>query len=164
MSRGFITLHPEFGLNPTIPRCFFCGQDKNEIVLVGAASREQMPPTGVCFDKRPCDKCAECMKHGVILISARKAATKDDEADPYRTGGWVVMADEGVRRVFGHLYGPGQADRMLVSRVAFVEDAVWDGIGLPRGAAPGVPGSVDEFLAAKNQPPPAPQEDQRVDE
>jgi hypothetical protein len=29
-------LHNEYGLNPTIPICFFCGESKDEVALLGA--------------------------------------------------------------------------------------------------------------------------------
>lgn len=30
-----IKVSPKYGVNPTIPVCFFCGKPKNEIALMG---------------------------------------------------------------------------------------------------------------------------------
>jgi hypothetical protein len=115
-----IRLHKEHGLNPTIPTCFICGKEKNEVVLLGAAFKEQAPMHMV-LDKSPCDQCKEYMKLGVILISVKDGS---DHEDPYRTGGWVVVKKEAARRMFGESLGK--------SRMAFLEDTAWDKIGLPR--------------------------------
>lgn len=31
-----IRLHKDFGLNPTLPTCFYCGEETSEIALLGA--------------------------------------------------------------------------------------------------------------------------------
>ena len=33
MAKNDLILHKEHGVNPTIPICSFCGEDKNDIVL-----------------------------------------------------------------------------------------------------------------------------------
>lgn len=66
-------LHPKFGLNPSLDLCFYCLEDKG-IVLAGAATKEEAPRKAV-WDREPCEKCAEYMKQGVILISVK---------DPFR--------------------------------------------------------------------------------
>jgi hypothetical protein len=78
-------------------------------------------PKLACYDKEPCDKCKEYMKQGIILISVRDGEGGDN---PYRTGGWTVIKEEAVRRMF--------KDVDLYKRVAFVHDSVWDMVGLPR--------------------------------
>ena len=37
MSKGDIKLSKKHGLQPTIPLCPYCGKEKNEIALLGAA-------------------------------------------------------------------------------------------------------------------------------
>lgn len=36
-----IKLSPKYGVNPTIPVCFWCGKEKNEIALMGTCWRWQ---------------------------------------------------------------------------------------------------------------------------
>jgi hypothetical protein len=47
-----LRLHSKHGLNPTIPTCYFCGKEKNELVLLGAAYKEQAP-MHMTLDKEP---------------------------------------------------------------------------------------------------------------
>ena len=49
--------------------------------------------------------------------------------NPYRTGGWVVLTEDAVRRA---ITGDVQ-EYILRVRWAFVPDEVWDVLGLPRG-------------------------------
>jgi hypothetical protein len=118
MSRS-IRLHPKYGINPTIPTCFFCGEQKNEIILMGAAYKGEAPMSIGCVDREPCDKCANLMEKGVMLISVQD---NTDHENPYRTGKIVVITFEAAARLFPTL---GK------SRMAFVEDSMWKKIGLP---------------------------------
>jgi hypothetical protein len=113
-----IRLHKEHGLNPTIPQCFFCGKDKDEIVLLGAAYKEEAPMK-MCVDQIPCDECKKLMEMGVLLISVQDGSNRNN---PYRTGKLVVITQEVAKRVFNNI---GE------SRVAFIEESAWQRIGLP---------------------------------
>lgn len=106
-----IRLHKEHGLNPTIPNCYVCGKQKNEIALLGAAYKEKAPMGGLVIDKTPCDECKELMKQGVILISVKDGESGDD---PYRTGKFVVLKLDAAKRVFKNF------DEN--HRICFVED------------------------------------------
>jgi hypothetical protein len=54
------------------------------------------------------------------LVSVRDGTDHDN---PYRTGGMCVVKPEAAQRWF---------DTIGNGRIAFVEDTVWDRIGLPR--------------------------------
>jgi hypothetical protein len=131
-------LHPKHGVNPCIPTCFYCGEGKNEIILLGAMSKhitghDEAPMHGPCFDKEPCDKCKGYMKQGIILISV-DAAKSDDHSNPYRTGCFCVVKEEAVKR-WG-INSQELLDSILKDRVAFIPDDAWDKIGLPRQNIP----------------------------
>jgi hypothetical protein len=115
-----LRLHKKYGVNPTIPTCFLCGKDKNEIILLGAAYKEEAPMHMV-FDKEPCDKCKEYMKQGIILISVRDGESGDN---PYRTGGWVVVKEEALKKVIDD-------PKLLEKRMMFVPDSAWKILRLP---------------------------------
>jgi len=66
------------------------------------------------------------MSKGVIFISVKKGTRED----PYRTGGWCVIKDDGVRRM---PIEESLEKEILKERVCFIEDEVYDGFGLPRG-------------------------------
>jgi hypothetical protein len=116
-----IRLHKEFGVNPTILKCFLCGEDKNEIALLGASYKGQAP-MHMCIDQTPCDKCKEYMKQGVILISVRDG---ESGSDPYRTGGWCVVKREAMTNIIDD-------PKLLEKGAMFVPDPVWKQLGLPK--------------------------------
>jgi len=122
-----ITLSPKHGINAAIPLCFYCMKEKNEILLPGKLSGDMEAPRNAVWDDRPCDTCAELMKQGVILVSVKNGESGDN---PYRTGAWVVVRDEFIARIVAP---PTLRDQILKKRFAFLEDATWDAIGLPRG-------------------------------
>lgn len=118
---GSIRLHRDHGLNPTITQCFFCGKDKNEIALLGAAYKGEAP-MHMCIDKEPCDECKKLMDMGVLLICVKNGS---DRNNPYKTGPISVIKVETAQRIFGSSIGNG--------RVAFLEEEAWDKLGLPKG-------------------------------
>ncbi len=119
MAKGDIRLHKKYGLNVTIPVCFICGKDKNEVAMLGAAYKEEAPMR-MMLDRSPCQECEGLMEQGIILISVRDGESSDN---PYRTGGWVVVRDT-VEWL---------SDEEKKMRVVFVPDKAWDGMKLPRG-------------------------------
>lgn len=110
----------EHGLNPSISTCFICGENKNEILLLGHNKGKKAPHTA-CYNYEPCDKCKEFMKQGIILISVRDGESNNN---PYRTGGWVVIKEDAAKRIL--------SKEIIDKRIAFVEDKMWDMVGLPR--------------------------------
>jgi len=101
-------------------QCFFCMEAKE--VLLDRRLRKTLPRMAV-YDHEPCDKCRDWMKQGIILISVQQGS---DQKNPYRTGGWVVVKEEAFKGIFRN------SEEALKKRIAFVEDEVWDAVGLPR--------------------------------
>jgi len=108
---GSIRLHKEYGLNPTISTCIVCGQDKNELVLLGAGYKGQAPMhmiTGV----EPCDNCRKKYLEegdGVLLLEA--------DSDKKPTGTLMVIKREAFERVFNIPVPP--------RRIALIEDEAY---------------------------------------
>lgn len=86
---GRIRLSRKNGLNPTIPICPYCGEDKNELILTGAAgdkmARKMGRPEGdmpmrTYFegDYTPCDKCRE---KGVVVLVLDHEPVKGEKPD-----------------------------------------------------------------------------------
>jgi len=127
MGRG-IYLSKKHGVNPAIPLCFYCLEPKNEIVLPGRMKGDAQAPQHAVWDDLPCDKCREHMKNGIILISVDEKLSGGETTNPYRTGGWVVIKEDAIRRMID----PESAERILRLRFSFVTDETWDMLGLPR--------------------------------
>lgn len=105
MSKG-IELSPEYGLNPTLPVCFFCGEEKNEIALMGrmrsrkGARDDLEAPKRMLLDYEPCDKCREKFSQGVLLIEVNSYPMADNQPPiqegAYPTGKYVVVNPEAL--------------------------------------------------------------------
>lgn len=122
-----IKLSKKHGLNPAIPKCFYCGEDKNELILAGKMKGDQKAPQGMVWDEQPCDKCMAHMEKGIILISVNEQLSTDPR-NPYRTGGFAVVREEMIRRM---VYPQQLAKQIIKKRVAFIPDDAWEALGLP---------------------------------
>jgi len=153
-------LSKKHGVNPSITQCWYCGKD-DALVLFGRVGGQRAADMGwgnnpteydveaprkiCCGPEYPCPDCVALMEKGIIFISVRDGEEKPEKGvipNPYRTGGWSVLSEEYVIRTFT----PDIVEEMLTSRLAFVEDKVWDELGLPRGKVHGVPGSMEEYV------------------
>lgn len=98
-----IRLHREHGLNPTISQCYWCGSDKNEILLLGASYKGEAPRYMVA-NYEPCDVCKNGMAQGVTLMEAVKKPTFKNQQEMqegvYPTGRWCVITTEAFARIF----------------------------------------------------------------
>ena len=123
-----ILLSEKHGVNPSINVCFYCDQDKNEIILPGKLKGDAQAPMRSVWNLEPCDTCKGYMEKGILLISVDEAKSSDRQ-NPWCTGGWVVVTEEAVRR----MVKPDElADTICKRRMAFVPDEAWDMLGLPR--------------------------------
>lgn len=89
------------GLNPTIDVCFFCGNDK-QIILLGKLKGDVKAPGRIVSGYEPCKDCRKKMRLGVTVI---EVTNTDNGAAPMRpgvwpTGRWCVLK----RRVAGRLF------------------------------------------------------------
>lgn len=123
-----ILLSPKHGLNPTIPICFWCGEEKNEIALMGrigdARKGEDFEaPMHAVLDYEPCNKCREKMSLGFTMIEATHVPnpTTKVQMQPgvYPTGRYAVIKKEAAMRLF-----TPQTD--LSKGKAFVDSALFD--------------------------------------
>jgi len=141
-------------LATSIPKCFFCRKDKNEIImnktLTAHIAEKVADMHGKIVDMNPCQECRGWMDRGIILISV-KDGEKMEEAgwepdptrgpagmvppipNPYRTGGWTVITDDGfIRTMEGMKADEKCVQSGLRHRWMFIEDSVWCAIGLPK--------------------------------
>ena len=96
-----IKLSPKHGLNPCIPVCFFCGEEKNEIALMGriGGKEDLEAPMKAVLDYTPCEKCQEKFAQGVLLIEVTSRPTyisKPIAEGAYPTGRYVVVKPEAL--------------------------------------------------------------------
>mgnify|MGYP004462168445 CR=1 FL=1 len=91
-----IRLHPKYGLNPTVPTCFYCGKEKGEVAILGASYKGEAP-THMCLDLNPCEACKERFKDRTVLVE-----TRPDGTFP---GRWIAVFKKNMPEDFkGDLY------------------------------------------------------------
>lgn len=143
-----VQLSERHGVNPSVVLCFYCNESMG-VVLLGKLKGDVEAPRQGVFDHTPCDTCKERMEMGVLLISVRDGDENKD--NPYRTGGWVIIKDEAIRRM---IETEELVNSIIKRRVSFVPDAVWDLLGIPRGeTAPSCQMHTGDFKVDKDGDP-----------
>ena len=108
MSKG-IKISPKHGLNPTIPVCFWCGKQKNEIALMGRMKDDIEAPKNMVLDYVPCEECQSHMAMGVAVLEASDHPNTEGQPPMqkgvYPTSRFVVVTTECADRVF-NAYAP----------------------------------------------------------
>ena len=108
-------------------KCFYCGKDKDIImntILTEKAAQQIKEMNGKVINKEPCPECKELMEKGIMLLSVRDG---ESGINPYRTGNMAVITEEGIQKMLSK----EKADELMRTRFAFVEDTVWEKLGLP---------------------------------
>lgn len=112
MASNNITLSPKYGVNPTIPVCFWCGESKNEIALLGHIGdgrkhEDFEAPMYSVINYEPCDKCRAQMAQGFTVMEAttkpNRVSSVEIQKGVYPTGRYVVLKNEAAERIFGDL-------------------------------------------------------------
>ena len=122
MSKG-IKISPKHGLNPTIPVCFWCGKQKNEIALMGRMKDDIEAPKNMVLDYVPCEECQNHMAMGVAVLEASDHPNTEGQPPMqegvYPTSRFVVVTTECADRVFS-TYAPWSEGKKV-----FVDSAVF---------------------------------------
>lgn len=122
-----IKLSPKYGVNPTIPVCFWCGEEKDEIVLMGhvgdGRKHEDIEmPMHAVIDYEPCEHCRQMMASGFTVMEStsrpNRVSSVEFQHGVYPTGRYVVLKPEAAQRIFSGL--DENADK------AFLESAVFE--------------------------------------
>ena len=129
MANG-IKLHPKFGVNPTMPVCFWCQKPRGEVALLGNAYKGEAPHQMVS-DYEPCDACKAKMAQGITLVEMEPASKRPGQPQMVTgftpTGRWWVLREDAIRRMFTDPL----LESMLRTRKAFIAPEHAKEIGLP---------------------------------
>ena len=137
MSKG-IEISPKHGLNPTIPVCFWCGKDKNEIALLGRIREKTKnryganvtkqdsdikAPSRMVIDYEPCDECMKMWDSGVAVIEVQETPIMPNQPEIqkgiYPTGRFAVVTVEGADRVFPQHAPWSKGQKVFVDSAVF---------------------------------------------
>ena len=127
MSKG-VRLSKEHGVNPTIPICFWCGREKNEVALLGKLPNDEEAPRSMWIfgDYEPCEECRKTREQGVDLIEATLVPALNEKQPPimenenggiYPTGRHIVFKDHVIREIIE----ADKADILCEKRMGFVD-------------------------------------------
>lgn len=97
-----IKLSKKYGVNPTLCKCFFCGEHKCIAMLGQIDKADSEAPKECIMDYEPCDKCKEQMSLGVTIIEVSDQAPYNNMppmkakggVEVYPLGRWVVLREE----------------------------------------------------------------------
>lgn len=103
-----IILSPKYGVNPTMPVCFWCGEDRGEIALLGRiktpGNDDVEAPKRMVLDYGPCEKCKAYMKQGFTIMEATREpndnANVPMQPGVFPTGRWMVIRREAKKVIF----------------------------------------------------------------
>lgn len=126
MSNGkSIKISPKYGVNPTIPVCFFCGEEKNEVALlgrIGKGKEDIEAPRHALLDYEPCEECLKKMATGIALIEVSNTPNSDNQPpiieNAYPTGNWWVVDEDFVR---SNIQPSELAEQVIVHRKCLVD-------------------------------------------
>ena len=120
-----IKLSPKHGVNPTIPICFWCGKEKNEIALLGriGGKKDLEAPKNMVLDFEPCDECASKMALGITCMECTEKPNPSCNVQfsdrIYPTGRYVVINKEAAERIFGGQIDLNKHTKLFVDSVAY---------------------------------------------
>lgn len=119
-----IKVSPKHGVNPSIPICFFCGKEKNEIALLGRLKGDAEAPRNVIIDYEPCDACKEVFKQGILIVGVSSKPVISNQPPIqdglYPTGQHVVATKDFICRIFSK----DTAEAVIKAGKCLVDDVV----------------------------------------
>lgn len=124
-----ITLHPEYGVNPCLGLCFWCGKGDGTLGLLGLNKGKKAPREAV-ITLEPCDTCKANMALGITVIEAT-----DYQRDPWQvpvqrgafpTGRWCVVKRDA--QFWECINEPRRSEIMTKGRM-FIEPKLYEGFG-----------------------------------
>lgn len=123
--RTSIKISPKYGVNPTIPICFFCREEKNELALlgkIGGRGKDLEAPHKMILDYEPCEECKKKMETGITLIEVTTTPNNENQPEiaqnAYPTGNWLVVKEDYIRNNF---QPPELVEQIMAYRKALIE-------------------------------------------
>jgi hypothetical protein len=93
-----ISVSEKHGVNPSIPICFYCGEGKNEVALLGKLKGDVEAPHYCLLDMEPCDLCKERRESGIHLIIVSGDQTDEIEDQRRRHEEYEPRARRSMQR------------------------------------------------------------------
>lgn len=112
MSKKGIKISPKHGLNPSLVKCFWCGNDKGLVLMgkIGVGKEDPEAPRDVVIDLIPCDDCKKRFSEGIHIVEATEDGTCFSNNRNFRmtsfggkvfypTGRWCVLKEGAINNM-----------------------------------------------------------------
>lgn len=121
-----IKLSPKHGVNPSITKCFFCGEDTG-VVLLGRLENDAEAPKYVVMDYEPCDKCKSMMEKGITFIEVSDTPIQPNmppiQQGIYPTGRFFVLKEDSIDKI---IKSAEMCNELHEKRKAFIDTETYD--------------------------------------
>jgi len=103
-----ITLSPRHGVNPSITKCFWCGEDIGVKLFGKIGKNDDEAPRHIIVNYEPCNKCKEAFKQGILMIGVSEDQVIDNMppisescgVKLYPTGAHAVVTEDFAKFIF----------------------------------------------------------------
>lgn len=127
-----IKLSPKHGVNPTIPCCFWCGEQKNEIALLGKIDKQDSEaPKNLIINYEPCYKCKNIFDKGIHVIGAVETPINnfpriagDEHCSMYPTGTFFVGIPDAIANMLRYNGLDHMVDNVLKTKKLVMPEKV----------------------------------------
>ena len=117
-----IRLSEKHGVNPSVDRCFFCGESY-AVVMFGKMKNDEQGPSSVCSGGL-CDRCQKVKDDGgIFIIETRSGVENPSEG---RTG--RLMALKKDSNLSNIIRPPELAERIRETGVAYIEEKAFEAL------------------------------------
>lgn len=128
MDKG-IKVSKKHGVNPCIPVCFWCGEEKSEVAILGELPGDVKAPMKAVLDFEPCEKCKSFMDQGITLIGVTTKQPKDGTPSIgnglYPSGAWsVIREDSELCQIILDIESEERKNEILKVKRCLIDDKV----------------------------------------
>lgn len=125
---------PKYGLNLTVPCCFWCQQPKNAPIPMGHIKtpddEDQKAPPTVILDYEPCPACEAKMRTGIALLGCVNEPPEDgrpelfEKSKAWPTGRYIVLTEDDTRQILTGPIPKKIIDEIIEKKIAMVPDGL----------------------------------------
>lgn len=126
---GRLLIHPEHGLNPCQPVCFFCQQPLKKFAFLGGYVTTSVPAKFI-LSYHPCPACQKEYENAIVLVEVsekkqglNQLPIKVNDKNAFPTGCWLVLTDN--RMALETVFDSSTVDFLLEKRTAYIWPEVY---------------------------------------
>ena len=114
---AYVPVSKKHGVNPTMPICFWCGEETGEIALLGKIKGDKEAPRNLILNRDPCPECVKLRSQGITIMAVTS------ESDHTATSQWVVIQEEAIEKMIND---PQKQKEVLKSRGMYISTELFN--------------------------------------